>query len=78
MALGTPVVAVHRTAFPEVVGDAGLLVDPTPSALAAALGDVVRPEERQRLAERGRARTRAYGWDECTAELVAICREVAH
>ena len=77
MALGTPVVAVRRTAFPEILGDAGLLVDPTPNALAAALGDVVRPEERQRLAERGRARTRAYGWDECAAELVSICREVA-
>jgi glycosyltransferase involved in cell wall biosynthesis len=77
MALGTPVVAVHRTAFPEIVGDAGLLVDPAPSALAAALRDVVRPEERQRLAERGRSRATAYGWDECAAELVAICREVA-
>jgi glycosyltransferase involved in cell wall biosynthesis len=77
MVLGTPVVAVRRTAFPEVVADAGLLVEPQPDALADALRQVVRPEERDRLSALGRRRAAAYSWDDCAAELLAICREVA-
>lgn len=37
MTLGVPVVASNRGALPEVLGDAGLLVEPTAPALAAAL-----------------------------------------
>ena len=38
MTIGVPVVAAERGALPEVVGDAGLLVDPDdPAALAAAM-----------------------------------------
>jgi glycosyltransferase involved in cell wall biosynthesis len=77
MALGIPVVAVNRTAFPEIVGDGGLLVEPTARAVADALQQAVRPQERERLAELGRSRTSAYSWDDCAAELVAICREVS-
>jgi glycosyltransferase involved in cell wall biosynthesis len=37
MTLGVPVVASNRGALPEVLGDAGLLVEPIAAALAAAL-----------------------------------------
>ena len=37
MACGVPVVAANRTSLPEVVGDAGLLVEPAPEPLAAAI-----------------------------------------
>ena len=38
MACGTPVIVADATSLPEVVGDAGLLVDPgDEAALAAAI-----------------------------------------
>jgi len=77
MAVGTPVVAVRRTAFPEIVGDAGLLVEPSAAEIAAALRSVVRPAERERLAELGRRRAAASSWSRCADELVEICREAA-
>ena len=58
MACGAPVVASRRGALPEVVGDAGLLVDPeVEPALTAALARVLGvPQERAALVRRGLAR----------------------
>lgn len=77
MALGTPVVAVRRTAFPEIVGDGGLLVEPTVEAVAEGLRQVIRPAERDRLAELGRNRAGGRSWDDCAAQLLEICEEIA-
>jgi glycosyltransferase involved in cell wall biosynthesis len=77
MALGTPIVAVRRTAFPEVVGDAGFLVEPRASDVSGALQLVVRPDERARLVELGQSRVGTVTWDSVAAELTEICREVA-
>ena len=51
MTVGVPVIAAARGALPEVVGDAGLLVDPLDvSALVDALERVLRDDQlRQRL-----------------------------
>jgi glycosyltransferase involved in cell wall biosynthesis len=57
MAASCPVIASATTALPEVVGDAGLLVDPDDaSAWAAAITAVAGTEERRRLIEAGRRR----------------------
>jgi glycosyltransferase involved in cell wall biosynthesis len=62
MACGTPVVASRRGALPEVVGDAGVLVDPEDErALAAALARLLgSPADRQTLARQGLARAAHY------------------
>jgi alpha-1,3-rhamnosyl/mannosyltransferase len=62
MALGCPVVAANTTALPEVVGDAGVLVDPASAeewrdALARLLDD---DAERGRLGEAGRQRAARF------------------
>jgi alpha-1,3-rhamnosyl/mannosyltransferase len=62
MALGSPVVAANTTALPEVVGTAGLLVDPFDEeawsdTLARLLDDEA---ERARLARLGRSRARSF------------------
>ena len=64
MTVGVPVVAANRGALPEVVGDAGLLVDPTdPGALADAIERLVGDTElRSTCVERGFARAQAYSW----------------
>lgn len=65
MACGTPVVASNRASIPEVVGDAGLLVDPYQvEALAEALRRVVEDEPlRAELRAKGLARSRLFSWD---------------
>jgi glycosyltransferase involved in cell wall biosynthesis len=74
MACGTPVVGSNVTAVPEVVGDAGLLVDPTDAdGLADALRRVVEDEELRRVCrERGLRRARAYTWEATAASIGAM------
>jgi len=70
MACGTPVVASNNSSIPEVVGDAGLLVDPYDvEAIAAALGQVLTDDGlRAELAARGLRRAARFSWAR-TAEL---------
>ena len=64
MTVGVPVIASARGALPEVVGAAGLLVDPLDvSALAAALDRVLSDDQlRARLSVAGTARARRFTW----------------
>ena len=74
MTLGVPVVASNRGALPEVLGGAGVLVDPLDaSAIAGALERVLTdPELAAACATRGIARARNYSWDaSATALLIA-------
>lgn len=70
MSLGIPVVASRRGALPEVVGDAGLLVEPDePGEIAAAIERVLaEPGLAARLSALGRERARLFTWRTC-AEL---------
>jgi glycosyltransferase involved in cell wall biosynthesis len=64
MACGTPVVASNTSALPEVVGDAGLLVDPHDAqALATAIASVAQdPARAASLRQAGLARAQQYSW----------------
>lgn len=70
MACGAAVVASNTTSLPEVVGDAGLLVDPlNVRDIAAALTRVVLDDALQRtLVTRGISRAAEFSWAK-TAEL---------
>ncbi len=78
MACGTPVVAANTSSLPEVVGDAGLLVNPEdPAALAAALTRVVTDAPlREHLIAAGRARAAAFSWERCARETLAVLESV--
>jgi glycosyltransferase involved in cell wall biosynthesis len=78
MTCGTPVVASDTSSLPEVVGDAGLLVDPCDvDGLASALQAVLEDEsQRAALARAGLARSRQFSWQKMAAETVRIYREV--
>ena len=71
MSLGVPVVAANRGSLPEVLGGAGLLVDPTqPADMAHAIESLLNDDGlASACAEKGIARARAFRWDE-TARLV--------
>jgi glycosyltransferase involved in cell wall biosynthesis len=66
MACGTPVVASNVSSVPEVVGEAGLLVDPLDvDALAGALARALDDEGlRASLIEQGRERAGEFTWDQ--------------
>lgn len=71
MACGIPVVSSTRSCLPEVVGDAGILVDPEDiNGLAAAMQAVLHDEEvRTRLIQRGLARSRTFRWSEAAVRI---------
>lgn len=78
MACGAPVVASERTSLPEVVGRAGILVDPDDTdALGGAIKRVlVSPELRDDLRARALARSRQFGWDQVAVDTIAVYTEV--
>lgn len=71
MEMGVPVLAARRGALPEVVGDAGLLVDPVDiDALAVGMESLVTDAAlRQRLATAGPIQARRFSWDSSAARL---------
>jgi glycosyltransferase involved in cell wall biosynthesis len=71
MSAGVPVIASNRGSLPEVVGNAGLLVDPTDvAALAAALERFACDDGAAfAAAEAGLARARTFTWDSAAATL---------
>jgi glycosyltransferase involved in cell wall biosynthesis len=69
MASGVPVIAANRTSLPEVVGEAGLLVEPEPDALVEAMTRVLTsPALADDLRQRGLMRSGQFSWRR-TAEL---------
>lgn len=64
MAAGVPVVAAATSSLPEVVGDGGLLVEPTVRGLAEGILHAVSGEpEIATLARRGRLRAQSFTWE---------------
>ena len=71
MTIGVPVVAANRGALPEVVGDAGLLVEPEAEALANAMKRLLDSRElAQALVRAGIERSRRFTWEASAARLV--------
>jgi glycosyltransferase involved in cell wall biosynthesis len=79
MSCGTPVVASKATAVPEVVGDAGLLVDPLdPQDIAAAMGRILEDTPLAAdLAQRGLARAGLFSWRATARRYLEVFHEVA-
>ena len=79
MACGTPVVASRASSLPEVVGDAGMQVDPDDSErLASALELLaLNPEMRADFRERGIARAATFTWHAAARVMVDVYRKVA-
>ena len=73
MAAGVPVVVSNTTSLPEVVGDAGVLVDPAQAesiadGLTRALCD---SDLRRRLVKLGLERAKQFSWDDVGARVKA-------
>ena len=79
MACGTPVVVSNVSSLPEVVGDAGLLVDPNDvEELTVAMWRMLSDSDlRTSLIEKGLKRAQAFSWDRAARETLALYHSLA-
>jgi glycosyltransferase involved in cell wall biosynthesis len=80
MSCGTVAVVSNASSLPEVVGDAGVLFDPTScDELSEILITLAENESRrQELIEKGRKRAAEFSWDKTAAQTVEVYRSLAH
>ncbi len=80
MACGTPVVVADRASLPEVVGEAGLLVNPDdPDDIARALARVLMDEPLQaQMRELGLAQAARFTWERAAQATLAVYQEVVN
>lgn len=77
MACGTPVLVSDRGSIPEVVGDAGEIVDPYDiDVIARGMTHILDSGHAKELAARGLARARFFTWQKTADDLAAIFREL--
>ena len=79
MKCGAPVITGDRTSLPEVVGEAGLLVDPFDiDAIASAIESIVTDSKlRSELKSRSLNRARMFDWRETAKRTLEVYREAA-
>ncbi|MCS7179008.1 MAG: glycosyltransferase family 1 protein [Anaerolineae bacterium] len=78
MACGTPVVVSNVASLPEVVEDAGLLIDPhDPQAIAEAITRVLSdPALAEELRQRGLERAKMFTWEKTARETLKVYQEL--
>lgn len=78
MACGTPVIVSNRTSLPEVVGDAGLLIEPTAGAFADAIQQLLHdPQLHADLRERGLRQAARFSWERTAAATLHVLQLAA-
>lgn len=78
MACGTPVICSNTSSLPEVVGDAGIMVEPLDAvALMCAMRQVVDDNEIwEDLKRKSLIRARAFSWEACAAQTLDVYRSI--
>ncbi|WP_254431239.1 glycosyltransferase [Agromyces sp. Marseille-P2726] len=77
MAANVPVVAAATSSLPEVVGDTGLLVDPTGPGLASGMLDATRGDSTGALVRAARERAAHFTWKRCAEEHARVWASLA-
>jgi glycosyltransferase involved in cell wall biosynthesis len=79
MRCGAPVLASNSSCFPEVIGNAGVLITPTEESLwAETMRELLRdPDRRAELARRGLARAGEFSWKRTAEETYLVYSDVA-
>jgi glycosyltransferase involved in cell wall biosynthesis len=78
MACGCPVVTSNTTSLPEVVGDAGIMVEPSDvHGLAKAMYDVLTNDGLRRdMIKKGLRRAKMFSWEKTATETLSAYAEV--
>lgn len=71
MAIGTPVVVADRGSLPEIVGEAGIIVDPSqPAAIAAGIRQALKDYDK--LSQLGIKQAKKFSWGKCARETLTV------
>lgn len=78
MSCGTPVISANTSSIPEVVGDAGLLIDPyNINEIAGALLQVIQSNSlRSEMSRKGLEQAGKFSWEKCASETLKIYSEL--
>ena len=75
-ACGAPVITSRASAPPQVVGEAGALVDPRDvAAIRREIESLENPERQAALRVKGIERARQFTWDKVAAKVRAVLEE---
>ena len=79
MSCGTPVITSNTSSLPEVIGDAGIMVDPHHiDGLAEAMHRVLTDEAlRKGMIEKGLQRAKLFSYEKEARETLKVYREAA-
>lgn len=77
MQCGTPVITSNTSSLPEVVGDAGIMVDPADGdALCQGMLELYRsPELRREMSRKGLLRAAEFSWERTVRETISAYHE---
>jgi glycosyltransferase involved in cell wall biosynthesis len=78
MASGTPVISSNKTSLPEVIGDAGIMIDPNNiNELASKMYEVlINKKLREDMIKKGLKRAELFSWKECAKKTLKVYNEV--
>jgi glycosyltransferase involved in cell wall biosynthesis len=78
MACGTPVITSNTSSLPEVIGDAGIMVDPTDiNSLCESMYILLTDKELwNRMSNMGRERSRMFSWEKTSKKILKVYDEV--
>ncbi|WP_048190870.1 glycosyltransferase family 1 protein [Methanobacterium sp. SMA-27] len=79
MACGTPVITSNTSSLPEVVDDAGIMVDPNDEeSLALNMYNVLTQDDlNKKLAEKGLKRSKIFTWDNAARETQEVYNSIS-
>lgn len=78
MSLAAPVIASRVSSIPEIVGDAGILIDPSQEGeISRAMGNLVRnPGLRQTLKEKAKHQAARFSWKSSARKVLDLYQDV--
>lgn len=78
MACGAPVITSNRSSLPEIVGNAGILVNPeSPKEIAQAVWKVLSDKNlRDQLIKKGLEQVQQFSWEEAAQKTLAVYQSV--
>ena len=79
MAYGAPIATSNAAAMPEVIGDAGLMLDPgNANEIAARIATLlVDPTLRVELGRKASHRAKSFTWEKTARQTLRVLREAA-
>lgn len=75
MASGVPVIVSNSSSLAEIVGDAGILIDPgKPDEIYRAIQEIIAsPDLREKLSQKGLQKAKEFQWKNSAEELLKLC-----